>query len=78
MNLVGSTNIQAIAGSSISSDIRPRSQASVCHVLSAPLAPSQALSAWETRDQRRAEDFILSLQVLSVRDHSYEQRNPTS
>ena len=77
MNLVGSTNIQSIAGSSMSSDIRPRSQASVCRVLSAPLAPSQAPSAWETRDQRHAEDFILSLQVLSVRDHSYEKRNPT-
>lgn len=77
INLVGSTNIQSIAGSNMSSGNRPRSQASVWRVLSASLAPSQAPSTWETRYQRHAEDFILPPQVLSVRDHRYEQRNPT-
>lgn len=35
-------------GSNMSSDIRPRSQASVCRVLSAPLAPSKLRGTWET------------------------------
>lgn len=59
----------------MSSGTRPRSQASMCRVLSAPLALPQAPGTWETRDNRHAEGFILPPQVLSMRDDRYEHRN---